>query len=102
VGFDEFYKFIWRVGDQRIQNEAGEKHRTEEEKARFIFRCLDVDGSGYIDRIELQKMLIEWGLPENEVDDYLATDEDKRYSFDEFFSQHKVIWNYAYDNLGAS
>jgi Ca2+-binding EF-hand superfamily protein len=87
VSFEEFYKYIWRVGDVTIQNDAHEKHKTDAEKARFIFECLDTDGSGYIEAHELQKLLIQWGLPENEVDDYLATDDDKRYSFDEFFAQ---------------
>jgi Ca2+-binding EF-hand superfamily protein len=77
VSFEEFYRYIWRVGNVKIQNETKEKHKTNEKKARFIFDCLDIDGSGTIDKYELQKLLIQWGLPEGEVDEYLAADEDK-------------------------
>lgn len=102
ISFEDFYKYIWHVGEIEIENTANEKHRTGVEKARFIFNCLDTDQSGFIEMVELQKLLIQWGLPEGEAEEYLAGDEDKKYSFDEFFHQQKVIWDFAYDNIGAS
>ena len=46
--------------------------------------------------------MIQWGLPENEADDYLSNDEDKKYTFDEFFHNMKAIWDFAYDNMGVN
>ncbi|CAF5029860.1 unnamed protein product, partial [Rotaria sp. Silwood1] len=73
--------------------------REDKAKARFLFNDLDTDSSGYIDAIELQKLLIQWGLPENEVDAYLAEDDDKRFSFEEFYQNLKPIWNFAYEHM---
>jgi len=44
-------------------------------------------------------LLIQWGLPEHEVDEYLANDDDKRFSFDEFYHNLKPVWNFAYENV---
>jgi Ca2+-binding EF-hand superfamily protein len=63
---------------------------------------LDNDSSGYIEISELQKLLIQWGLPDNEVDAYLADDDDKRYSFEEFYQNMKPIWDFAYENMSVS
>ncbi|CAF0881206.1 unnamed protein product [Adineta steineri] len=57
----------------------------------------------YITNDELQKLLIQWGLPENEVDAYLITDDDdEKYSFDEFYQNMKPICDFAYENMVVS
>jgi hypothetical protein len=45
--------------------------------------------------------LIQWGLPENEAEAYLAEDEDKRFSFEEFYQNLKPIWNFAYRHMSV-
>ncbi|CAF0769473.1 unnamed protein product [Adineta ricciae] len=99
VAFDDFYKHIWRLGEKSKDHFEENQIREAKEKARFVFDYLDQDHSGYIDVIELQKLLIQWGLPDNEVDAYLATDDDKRFSFDEFYHNVKPIWDFAYENM---
>ncbi|CAF4619714.1 unnamed protein product, partial [Rotaria magnacalcarata] len=78
--------------------EEGQK-RVGKAKAQFVFDILDTDMSGYIDAIELQRLLIQWDLPENEVDAYLASDEDKRFSLEEFYQNLKSVWDFAYENM---
>ncbi|UJR22348.1 hypothetical protein I4U23_025410 [Adineta vaga] len=99
VTYDDFYKHVWRLGETSLGHFKEGHIKESKEKARFVFDCLDSDRSGYIDVIELQKLLIQWGLPDNEVDAYLATDDDKRYSFDEFYQNLKPIWDFAYQNM---
>ncbi|CAF4182389.1 unnamed protein product [Rotaria magnacalcarata] len=78
--------------------EEGQK-RVGKAKAQFVFDILDTDMSGYIDAIEPQRLLIQWDLPENEVDAYLASDEDKHFSLEEFYQNLKSVWDFAYENM---
>ncbi|CAF0764400.1 unnamed protein product [Adineta steineri] len=77
-----------------------DKIKANKAKASFIFDCLNRDSNGF----ELQKLLIQWGLPENEVDEYLVTDDDddEKYSFDEFCQNMKSIWDFASENMIVS
>ena len=99
MSFELFYRNIWRLAETSVSHSEKSKKREGIARARFIFDLLDADASGFIDGIELQKLLIQWGLPENEVDAYLAGDEDKQYSFDEFYANLKPIWDFAYENM---
>ncbi|CAF3260471.1 unnamed protein product [Rotaria sp. Silwood2] len=90
---------VWRLGEKATSYVQESKKREDKAKARFVFNDLDTDSSGYIDAIELQKLLIQWGLPEDEVDAYLAEDDDKRFSFEEFYQNLKPIWNFAYEHM---
>jgi Ca2+-binding EF-hand superfamily protein len=99
MSFEFFYKNIWHLGQTAIGHIQEGHERSGKAKARFIFDHLDTDSSGYIDAIELQKLLIQWGLPDNEVDAYLASDDDKRFIFDEFYQNMKPIWDFAYENM---
>ena len=101
LSFDVFYRNIWWLGGISISRNEKSKKREGITRARFIFDCLDTDASGYIDGIELQKLLIQWGLPESEADAYLASDEDKQFSFDEFYKNLKPIWSFAYENMSV-
>jgi Ca2+-binding EF-hand superfamily protein len=99
VTYENFYKHIWRLGNIALTHDKEIQKKTGIARARFIFDCLDNDSNGYIDISELQKLLIQWGLPDNEVDDYLANDDDKRFSFEEFYQDLKPIWDFAYEHL---
>lgn len=99
ITFSFFYRNIWRLGQTSQVHLREGSIRESKSKAQFIFDIIDTDKSGYIDRIELQSLLIQWGLPDNEAEDYLADDDDKRFSFDEFYQNLKPIWEFAFDNL---
>ena len=47
---------------------------------------------------ELQVLLLEWGMPIHEVDDYFACygDEHRHINFDEFFTQMAPIWEFSF------
>ena len=99
ITYENFYKYIWRLGDVSIGHDQEYQKKTDIAKARFVFDCLDIDSNGYIDIFELQKLLIQWGLPDDEVDAYLSDDDDKRFSFDEFYQNLKPIWDFAYEHM---
>ncbi|TAG94898.1 MAG: EF-hand domain-containing protein [Oscillatoriales cyanobacterium] len=108
--FDEFYKKIWQIKGvkQRLQTETLKvecltkgKNISNEEKCRLIFEQIDIDRSGYIDEFELKILLLEWGLPSTEVDEYMEKyDENKdlKISFEEFFKMYPV-WSFAYSDI---
>jgi Ca2+-binding EF-hand superfamily protein len=75
------------------------KAHTDEDKARLVFNELDFDQSGYIERIELEMLLLEYGLPRLEAKAYLDkydTNGDKKISFEEFFQHFAPLWRFAY------
>jgi len=99
MSFDVFYRDIWRVSQTSVNIvEAGIK-REGMAKAKFVFDTLDLDQSGFIEAFELEKLLIQWGLPTNEVEAYMAEDEDEQFSFEEFYQNLKPIWDFAYENM---
>jgi Ca2+-binding EF-hand superfamily protein len=102
ITYENFYKNVWRLGDTSVKRAKEFESKEGIERARFVFNCLDNDSSGYIEISELQKLLIQWGLPDNEVDAYLVDDDDKRYSFDEFYQNMKPRWDFAYENMSVS
>lgn len=97
--FDFFYRNIWRLSKISTDYVEHEQKLQSEAKARFVFDQLDTDSSGFIDAIELHKLLIQWGLPDSEVNAYLVNDEDKQFSFEEFYRNLKPIWNFAYQHM---
>ncbi|CAF1292073.1 unnamed protein product [Rotaria magnacalcarata] len=99
IYFSFFYRNIWRLGETYTPRAEEGQKRVGKAKAQFVFDILDTDMSGYIDAIELQRLLIQWDLPENEVDAYLASDEDKRFSLEEFYQNLKSVWDFAYENM---
>ena len=102
VTYDQFYKNIWRLGNESTSHVKDGQIKQNKAKARFVFDCLNTDADEHIDAAELQKLLIQWGLPDNEVEEYLSNDDDKRFSFEEFYQNLKPIWDFAYENMGIS
>jgi Ca2+-binding EF-hand superfamily protein len=104
IYFDSFYRNVWNIGnlEARIFSIQKTTAKTEEDKARLIFSHLDTDNSGYIEVLELRKLLLEWGLPAKEVEAYLQKydDGDQRFSFEEFFKYMRPIWRFAYSTAG--
>ena len=99
ITFDFFYRHIWCLGQRSLGQVEKGQNRHSEEKARFVFDQFDTDLDGFIDAIELHKLLIQWGLPDSDTNAYLANDEDKQYSFEEFYQNLKPIWNFAYQHM---
>ncbi len=73
-----------------------------DQQARFIFDYLDLDQNGYLDLFELEMLLLEWGLPESEIRDYLQMfddDHDNRISPQEFRTHFRPVWQFGYDQV---
>lgn len=108
--FTSFYEQIWQIKGvkERLQRETLKleclskgKNISNEEKCKIIFNQIDIDRTGYIDEFELKTLLLEWGLPSNEVEEYMKKyDENKdlRISFEEFFKM-RPVWSFAYSDI---
>ncbi|RUS92474.1 hypothetical protein DSM107003_50400 [Trichormus variabilis SAG 1403-4b] len=108
--FDEFYDKIWQIKGvkERLKKEnvkleylSQGKNISNEEKCQLIFEQIDIDRSGYIDEFELKTLLLEWGLPSNEVEEYMEkydNNKDLKISFEEFFEM-RPVWSFAYSDI---
>lgn len=110
--FELFYENIWqvpsvkqRLTSNKVHSEYSNKDPktiSDREKAQMIFTQLDVDLSGFLDFFEIQTLLLEWGLPDLEAQQYLNQYDlncDKKFSFDEFFEYMRPIWLFAFSNI---
>lgn len=100
INFHRFYNCFWHVGSVRERARASgalPPPADDRERARQIFDQLDIDRSGHIELFELQLLLLEWGLPPDEVGRYAARFDngDHRFSFDEFYTKMRPLWDYA-------
>jgi Ca2+-binding EF-hand superfamily protein len=78
------------------------KKISDREKAHMIFSQLDIDRSGFLEFFEIQTLLLEWGLPDLEAQQYLTQYDDsgdKKFSFEEFFENMRPIWLFAFSNI---
>lgn len=108
--FAEFYEKIWQIKGvkERLTKESLKleclskgKNISDEEKARLIFDQIDIDRSGHIDNFELKILLLEWGLPSIEVEEYIKKydrNKDFQISFEEFFEM-RPIWSFGYSDI---
>ncbi|MDZ8236796.1 MAG: EF-hand domain-containing protein [Nostoc sp. ChiQUE01a] len=108
--FTNFYEQIWQIKGvkERLQRETLKlecltkgKNISNEEKCKIIFDQIDIDRTGYIEEFELKTLLLEWGLPSNEVEEYMKKyDENKdlKISFEEFWKM-RPVWSFAYSDI---
>ncbi len=101
ISFDDFYEIVKYSGVsiRSIKSLSKDEEHSDEEKARLVFNELDMDNSGHLDCIELELLLLEYGLPRNEAKTYLKkydTDGDGEISFEEFLKDFGPLWKFAY------
>lgn len=105
LDFDQFKSKVWCVGAvrQRAASGVGSNEATSErDKAEFVFKQIDLDGDGVIGLVELELLLLEWGLPASEAELYLKiadTDGDGELSPDDFFQRLRPVWRYIYFDI---
>ena len=68
---------------------------TDEARARVVFDALDQDADGLIDSGDLDRLLVEWGMPHAEVERYRALLGD-RIDFDAFLTGLRPVWSYVF------
>ncbi len=104
-GFDQFYRHLWRMhlisGRFTRTLQVGRRYLAAEQ-ADFVFDCIDIDGSGYLEVFEVRMLLVEWGLPEREVAEYTAhfdPNQDGRFSREEFRTHYAPIWKFCFQQV---
>eukprot|EP01111_Echinosteliopsis_oligospora_P010327 TRINITY_DN3188_c0_g1_i2.p1 TRINITY_DN3188_c0_g1~~TRINITY_DN3188_c0_g1_i2.p1 ORF type:complete len:514 (-),score=77.12 TRINITY_DN3188_c0_g1_i2:31-1536(-) len=97
ISFEEFYRFIWNAGNHHLpKRSASAQPTSERDQAKVVFDMLDSDKSGFVDVVELEMLLTQWGMPEGEADAYMATQVDKKQiSFESFYKNLKPLWSFA-------
>ncbi|MFM2151958.1 MAG: hypothetical protein RL199_393 [Pseudomonadota bacterium] len=68
---------------------------TDEARARVVFDALDGDGDGLIESSDLDRLLVEWGMPHAEVERYRALLGD-RIAFETFLEGLRPVWTYVF------
>ena len=113
IEFQTFLRCVWNIGE-RSQPSAHDGAAsalagrdllklTPREKARAVFDSIDLDGSGVIEPFELSELLLSWGCPSDEIQDYLKTfdaDGDGAIDFeDEFYPSLSAIWTFGFEQV---
>lgn len=75
---------------------------TDLARARFVFDQLDKNQNNYLDTAALQALLMQWGLPPHELTIYLRPYPQKRIGFEEFVTDMRPLWQFAYANLSVN
>ena len=107
LSFDEFYQSVWSVGRVRERLILDGKARlpekvTNDVQSQTVFDYLDLNRSGYLDVFELEMLLLEWGLPQGEVQEFLQQfdeSEDGRISPQEFKTHFRPVWKFGYHRV---
>jgi Ca2+-binding EF-hand superfamily protein len=104
VSLDIFERHFWSIGAVRARGFRRDKVLDAAARARAIFCLMDHDCDDRISRLELQLLLLEWGLPASEVDRYFDAcdrDRDGVVSFDEFFTSMSPVWSFLSRELDS-
>lgn len=101
LDFDSFCKVVKIVNSMSDFFKFVQKdpNHTDKDKAKIVFDQLDFNNSGYIDQLELELLLLEYGLPKHEAKAYIKrydNNKDQQISFEEFFSNLRPLWSFIY------
>ena len=102
IDFDTFRKSVWALGnvESRVMGvkTSGTMDDDDKTKAQRIFEFLDIDKSNYIELMEMELLLVEWGMTSYEAMAYMKRfgGEDGRISLEEFYEQMAPLWKFAY------
>ena len=103
VTFDTFFTTLWLPS--RLEGSTGvprEKGLTDEQTGRIVFDFLDIHGRGYVDEIQIEILLLGWGMDLHEAQRTIrriSGPVQMQYSYDEFRTRLKPIWRYGYERL---
>jgi Ca2+-binding EF-hand superfamily protein len=103
VTFDTFFTTLWLPS--RLEGSTGvprETGLTDEQTGRIVFDFLDIHGRGYVDEIQIEILLLGWGMDLHEAQRTIrriSGPVQMQYSYDEFRTRLKPIWRYGYERL---
>lgn len=108
VTFETFLQKIWSVSSVRKRASLAVKIQSLpslRDKAQFIFDLLDLDKDGTLKPFEFKLLLLEWNLPPDETEKYLAIcaqDGEERIDFETFYHRMQPVWQYLFYNVFGS
>lgn len=110
IDFDSFYRGVWNLGTSSKQQLSGDLTSCGPEalkaitdptlKAMVVFSSIDLDGSGILEQYELAELLVAWGCPDDEAQEFLEkvdVNGDGSIEFKEFYDLMKPVWQFGFD-----
>ncbi len=103
ITFDTFLTTLWLPS--RVEGSTGvprEKGLTDEQTGRIVFDFLDIHGRGYVEEIQIEILLLGWGMDLHEAQRTIrriSGPTRTQYSYDDFRTKLKPIWSYGYERL---
>jgi Ca2+-binding EF-hand superfamily protein len=105
IDYNTFLSGIWVLGNlqSEITRKVSSGIKDKKKQAEVVFNHLDLDASGYLELIEIEMLLLEWGLEPAEAKAYINkfAGEDKKIDFEEFYAEMKPIWSFGYKEMFA-
>jgi Ca2+-binding EF-hand superfamily protein len=102
IDFETFQKTVWALGNIETRlmaiKKSGNENDDDDTKAKKIFNFLDIDNSGFIELMEMELLLVEWGMTSYEAVAYMKRfgGDDGKISLNEFREQMAPLWKFAY------
>lgn len=102
VDFALFRSAIWALGQVREKARLFaevQQANSDMDRAALVFRRIDLNGDGYISKFELELLLVEWGLPLSDVNQWLnlaGKSANERLSQSDFYENFRPVWSFIY------
>jgi Ca2+-binding EF-hand superfamily protein len=102
IDFDCFRKTVWSIGNMQKRISVDllrDKSLSDPDLiAKSVFEFLDIDQSGFLELMELEVLLVEWGMAPYEAVDYMEHfgGDDGKISIGEFTQDMAPLWKFAY------
>lgn len=108
IDFETFRKTVWSIGN--MQNRISldllrDKSLSNPDLiAKAVFEFLDIDKSGFLELMEIEVLLVEWGMAPYEAVDYMRHfgGDDGRISIEEFTQEMAPLWKFAFKRAQRS
>ncbi len=106
IDFETFHSTLWL--EDRMQRVADEVElemslAAGADKAQLVFDHLDFEGNGSLDQLEIETLLLGWGMPSSQASVYIKKfgDQDGLISLETFRTRMAPIWEFAFHDLFA-
>ena len=105
IDFKAFLSGIWVLGNVQsdITRKVSSTIKDKKIQAEMVFNHLDLDSSGHLELIEIEMLLLEWGMGSQEAKVYINkfAGRDNKINFEEFYAEMKPIWNFGFQQMFA-
>ena len=106
IDFETFHSTLWLENRMQKMTDEVELERSlmaGADKAKLVFDHIDFEGNGSLDRLEIETLLLGWGMPSKQAGAYIKKfgDQDGLISLETFRGQMAPIWEFAFHDLFA-